>query len=95
MLFDFHQKQNVRKAGSVHATYLIAGTRHPQQPSQMNGVRSQDEDSLMHSDMFLSSSAPDPSGESLEGSILVKTILLAKEEDLEGGFVFRSPGYGQ
>ena len=92
MLYDFHYKQNARKAGSIHATYLITGTRHPQQPSQTNGVHSQDEDSLMQSDTFLSSSAPDPSGESAEESIPVKTILLAKEEDFEGGFVFNSSG---
>jgi DNA polymerase delta subunit 3 len=29
MLFDFHQKQNAKKPGSVHATYLITGTRTP------------------------------------------------------------------
>lgn len=27
MLFDFHQWQNGRQPGSVHATYLVAGTR--------------------------------------------------------------------
>ena len=33
MLFDFHQKQNAKKPGSVHATYLITGTRTPPIPN--------------------------------------------------------------
>ncbi|KAL9088435.1 MAG: hypothetical protein Q9165_006159 [Trypethelium subeluteriae] len=84
MLYDFHHKQNTRKASSVHATYLITGTRTPQQPTQTNGVCSQDEDSLMQSDTFMSSSAPEPDTDSAEESVPVKTIILVKEEDLEG-----------
>ncbi|KAL9070314.1 MAG: hypothetical protein Q9157_005860 [Trypethelium eluteriae] len=76
-------KQNARKASSVHATYLITGTRNPQQPAQTNGVHSQDEDSLMQSDTFMSSSAPEPDAGTGEESIPVKSIMLAKEEDLE------------
>ncbi|KAI9667749.1 MAG: hypothetical protein M1821_000566 [Bathelium mastoideum] len=83
MLYDFHQKQNARKAGSVHATYLITGTRRPQQPAQINGLHSQDEDSFLQSDTFMSSSAPEPETDVEEESIPVRTILLAKEEDLE------------
>src|SRR5690349_22862750 len=29
MLFEFHQHQNNKKPGTVHASYLIAGRRRP------------------------------------------------------------------
>lgn len=84
MLYDFYQKQNSRKPGSVHATYLVTGARRSPQPVQTNGLHSQDEDSLMQSDTFMSSSAPEPDTDTAEETIPVKTIVVAKEEDLEG-----------
>jgi DNA polymerase delta subunit 3 len=27
MLYEFHQNQNAQKPGTVHATYLLAGTK--------------------------------------------------------------------
>jgi hypothetical protein len=41
MLFDFHQKQNAKKPGSVHATYLITGTRTPPKPQQQPNTNTQ------------------------------------------------------
>lgn len=84
MLFEFHRKQNAKKAGSVHATYLITGTRtQPTQP-RSNGTDAQDgEDAVMQSSPPLpSSSAPQPT-EDERAATPVRSILLVKEEHLE------------
>jgi DNA polymerase delta subunit 3 len=54
MLFDFHQKQNAKKAKSVHATYLITGKQRAHEAS--NGTSAQDgADVDMRSSPFKSS----------------------------------------
>ncbi|OCL03189.1 hypothetical protein AOQ84DRAFT_368588 [Glonium stellatum] len=81
MLYDFHQKQNARKPGSVHATYLLTGKKHPNTSQHASGMLSQDgEDSSMQSAPFMSS-IPEP--ESPTETISVTSIILVKEEDLE------------
>lgn len=84
MLFEFHRKQNAKKAGSVHATYLITGTRTQPTEPKSNGVESQDgEDTVMQSSPPLpSSSAPQPAEEESTPTP-VRSILLVKEEHLE------------
>ena len=87
MLYEFHRKQNAKKPGSVHATYLLTGTRRsePTQP-QTNGGASQDEDTVMQSSPpFPSSSAPKPDVdmEQQQQQTTVRTVMLVKEEDLE------------
>ncbi|KAF2771415.1 hypothetical protein EJ03DRAFT_342192 [Teratosphaeria nubilosa] len=82
MLDDFHRKQNAKKPGSVHATYLLTGARKATAPT--NGVHGQQdgEDAVMQSSPPLpSSSMPKP--EDSEESVAVKSVLLAKEEHLE------------
>lgn len=54
MLFDFHQKQNARKAKSVHATYLITGKQRAHEAP--NGASAQDGGDVdMRSSPFMSS----------------------------------------
>ncbi|TKA76645.1 hypothetical protein B0A49_01861 [Cryomyces minteri] len=84
MLYDFHHKQTAKKPGSVHATYLIAGTCRPETPVQANEVNGHDaEDSVMQSSPPFPSSSMPQQEESVEEDVAVKLLLLAKEEDLE------------
>lgn len=83
MLYEFHHKQNSKKPGSVHATYIITGTKR--QVQQTNGVHSQEdgEDTVMQSSPPLpSSSMPKPDDEA-EDATSITTIMLVKEEHLE------------
>jgi len=100
MLFDFHKKQNSRKLGSVHATYLITGT--PRRAKQSNGVSGQIHDTDMRSSPFRSSMpeaedsgrsddseyASDSDDEDTPAPRGVKEthVVLVQEEDLEGSF---------
>ncbi|TKA75951.1 hypothetical protein B0A49_03709 [Cryomyces minteri] len=84
MLYDFHHKQTAKKPGSVHATYLIAGTCRPETSIQANEVNGHDaEDSVMQSSPPFRSSSMPQQEESVEEDVAVKLLLLAKEEDLE------------
>jgi DNA polymerase delta subunit 3 len=84
MLFEFHQKQNAKRPGSVHATYLLTGTRLPPKPQQSNNVESQDsEDAVMQSSQPIpNSSAPQAAEEDTEPTP-VRSILIVKEEHLQ------------
>ncbi|CAK3989976.1 DNA polymerase delta subunit 3-like [Lecanosticta acicola] len=83
MLYDFHHKQNSKKPGSVHATYIITGTKRAVQ--QANGVQSQDddEDAVMQSSPPLPSSSMPKPEEEPEQAVPVKSIMLVKEEHME------------
>ena len=84
MLYDFHQKQNAKKPGTIHATYLLSGTKRPEDPIPLNGDAKKDgEDDYMLSSPFMSSSMPQPEEGTGESSVL--SITLVREEDLEGG----------
>lgn len=81
MLYEFHHKQNSKKPGTVHATYLITGTKRD---VQTNGVHSQEdgEDTVMRSSPPLpSSSIPQP--DETTATITVRSIMLVKEEHLD------------
>lgn len=83
MLFEFHRQQNVRKPGSVHATYLVAGTKRKQGSKSINGNTAKDgEDEYMQSSPFRSS--PVPNLEEVPEDIPVLSITLVREENLEG-----------
>lgn len=85
MLYDFHQKQNRRKPGSVHATYILTGVQTQTRPVHVNGGKQEDEsDAHMASSPFPGSSAPEPSSQQNEEVHTNKTIILTKEESLEG-----------
>ena len=84
MLFEFHQKQNAKKPGSVHATYLITGTRLPPKSQQLNNAESQDsEDAVMQSSPPIpNSSAPQAAEDDAEPTP-IRSILIVKEEHLQ------------
>jgi len=80
ILYDFHQKQTSKKAGSVHATYLVSGVQVVKPAS--NGVHQTDEDTPMQSSPFMSSSMPNQDVE--EEATGTRVMTLAREEHLEG-----------
>ena len=83
MLFDFHQKQNAKKPGSVHATYLITGTRIPPKPQQQSNTNTQDgEDAVMQSSPPIPSSSAPQAPEEDADPTPVRSVLLVKEEHL-------------
>ncbi|ESZ95198.1 hypothetical protein SBOR_4429 [Sclerotinia borealis F-4128] len=80
MLFEFHRVQNARKPRSIHATYLIGGTRRKETPVVIE-VQKDGEDDYMQSSPFVGSSMPQAEESTGEGSIL--SITLTREEDLD------------
>jgi DNA polymerase delta subunit 3 len=68
MLYDFHNYQNAQKSNSVHATYLVYGTKAPES-QQSDG------------DVEMSSSMPE---EPLSDEVPISTLTLAREEELKG-----------
>lgn len=94
MLFDFHQTQNARKPGALHATYLITGRKPPQPSSQTsNGVHKDGEDTVQPSSPFMSSFAEkDEPMEEAPRSIL--TVTLVAEEKVEGERLWRGTAAG-
>ncbi|KAK3678199.1 hypothetical protein LTR78_002295 [Recurvomyces mirabilis] len=84
MLYDFHHKQNAKKPGSVHATYLITGTKIKEAPLANGGHSQHDgEDTVMQSSPPLPSSSAPQTEEQHHEPIEVRTVMLAKEEHLE------------
>ena len=79
MLYEFHQQQNAKKPGTIHATYLISGTKLKE--ISVRAGHKDGEDEYMQSSPFMSSSLPQPSEETGETSVL--SISLVREEDLE------------
>lgn len=73
MLYDFHKSQNARKPNSVHATYLVYGTKRaeePNQPVQGDG------------DVEMTSSIPEV--ESIPEQVPTFTLSLVTEKKLQG-----------
>ncbi|KAF5615939.1 DNA polymerase delta subunit 3 [Fusarium tjaetaba] len=66
MLYDFHSYQNAQKANSVHATYLIYGTKTPEKDGS-------------DGDVEMSGSSPE---EPLSDEVPTSTLTLAREEEL-------------
>lgn len=92
MLYDFHKRENSKKASSVHATYLVSGVRKPAEipssgPTQneMNGDMDVDGD-VPPSSPPMSSSMPAASQEQngYTDEVPVFSITLVREEDLGG-----------
>ncbi len=80
MLFDFHQQQNAKKADSIHATYLISGTKRLVEDT--NGANGRiDEDVNMRSSPFMSS-MPEPDEKEEEEPVKESVILLVRQEEL-------------
>ena len=82
MLYEFHRQQNGKKPGTVHATYLICGTKRIIEPVVTNGGPKKDgDDEHMQSSPFMSSSVPQVEESTGESSVL--SISLTREEDLQ------------
>ncbi|KAF8849137.1 hypothetical protein BDZ45DRAFT_245781 [Acephala macrosclerotiorum] len=81
MLYEFHRQQNGKKPGTIHATYLISGSKR-REPESANDVADQDgEDTYMQSSPYLGSSMPEPEESTEESGVL--SITLVREENLE------------
>lgn len=90
MLYEFWEKENKKKAGSIYATYLIAGTKEQaSNPPVTNGkAKHDDEDVPMPSSPPpFTSSMIEPSQQSQHvaerETIPIKSITLVREEELE------------
>ncbi|KAM0548507.1 hypothetical protein ACHAPJ_009830 [Fusarium lateritium] len=66
MLYDFHNYQNAQSANTIHATYLVYGTKAP-------------DNEHSDGDVEMSSSMPE---ESLSEEVPISTLTLAREEEL-------------
>ena len=83
MLFDFYAKQNAKKPGSVHATYLLDGTPKPVTSFfQINRNQRNGDDVHMQSSPFMSSAAQEEDKEE-ELAVPSRNVILAREEDLD------------
>jgi DNA polymerase delta subunit 3 len=85
MLFEFHRQQNVKKPGSVHATYIVAGSKRNSVAATNNGssTMKDGEDEYMQRSPFRSSPIPPNQDVIVEDSPIL-SITLVREEDLEG-----------
>ncbi|RDL40011.1 Uncharacterized protein BP5553_04351 [Venustampulla echinocandica] len=82
MLYEFHSQQNAKKPGTIHATYIVSGTKRKEEPATHAGVKKAGEDEYMQSSPFMGSSMPQTEDNTEECSVL--SICLTREEDLEG-----------
>jgi DNA polymerase delta subunit 3 len=83
MLYDFHASQNSKQPNSVHATYLVTGTKKVETPLALPNGKDGD-DVVMASSPFPSSWRDESHEEPRSSRIPVKTLTLVREEELEG-----------
>lgn len=83
MLFEFHRRENAKKSGSVHATYLLSGYKQASKSRQTNGdaLTQNSEDVEIRSSPFPGSSMPK---EAEEPESRVRSLTLVREEQLDG-----------
>ena len=95
MLYEFHQNENSKKPNSVNATYVITGVQQPEPPAANGATKEADDDGddFMQSSPYISSSMPNQ--ESSTEGVPTSSIILVREEDLEGmlDFVLCRCGY--
>ena len=85
MLYEFHRNENSKKPNSVNATYVITGVQQVPEPPATNGNANDfdgDGDDIMQSSPYISSSMPNQ--DEVIDSIPTTSIILVREEDLEG-----------
>ncbi|KAK6441034.1 hypothetical protein LTR95_002741 [Oleoguttula sp. CCFEE 5521] len=84
MLYDFHRKQNGKKPSSVHATYLITGTRIARSTTRTSGIQDS-EDTVMRSSPPIPGSSPQRQNGDAgdDDDIPTRTVLLVRQEHLE------------
>lgn len=92
MLYDFHHNENNKKPNSVNATYILTGVQKAPEPAtSANGFQSSaDTDDIPPSSPYISSSMPNQDGDADE--VAISSILLVREEDLEGEWCRRLAG---
>jgi hypothetical protein len=84
MLFEFHRQQNAKKAGSIHATYILAGNKRRIEPIAIgNGTTKDGDDAYMQSSPFQSSPVAAVPEETIEDTPVL-SVTLVREEDIEG-----------
>lgn len=83
MLYEFHSKQNAKKPKSVHATYVLTGTKRTIEDT--NGLNGKDgDDTFMRSSPYMSSMPePEEYAEAAEEPVPTTSIVLVREEELE------------
>ncbi|KAL4761059.1 uncharacterized protein BDW70DRAFT_54612 [Aspergillus foveolatus] len=84
MLYEFYLNENSKKPSSVHATYVLTGVPKPVEPVRNEATANgngDNEDDIMPSSPYISSSLPNQENES--DQVPVSAVLLAREEDLE------------
>jgi DNA polymerase delta subunit 3 len=101
ILYEFHTHENGKKPNSVHATYLLAGTKNINEQAvaangYVNGTGVDDEPMPSSPPPFtssmLQSSQQDGDGQQSQSEVVpVKTITLVREESLEGVHFPNSP----
>lgn len=85
MLYEFHRNENAKKLNSVNATYVISGVQKPPESVPASGDQTKDggdEDDIMQSSPYIPSSMPTQDA-AVESTATV-SIVLAREEDLDG-----------
>jgi DNA polymerase delta subunit 3 len=87
VLYEFHRNENAKKPATVHATYIISGIQKAPEPAPTNG-HANDEDEMMQSSPYLPSSMPNE--DEASDSIRTASIILVREEDLEGSLLWAS-----
>ena len=90
MLYEFYTTQTTKCPSSVNATYLLEGVPKSLKASLIDGYQQDGEDVHMQSSPYMSSSVLHQEDQEAAPS---RSIVLAKEEDLEGKMVLRFVGY--
>ena len=87
MLYEFHSTENTKNPRSVNATYLVTGIQKGLQEegtstSTANGTHKDQDDEVMQSSPYLSSSLPNQDAASR--AVKRTSVVLIREEDLDG-----------
>ena len=82
MLYEFYTTQRVKAPGSIYATYLLNGVPKAPKQSYVNGHHQDGEDTHMQSSPYTSS--PVPYRNEQDEAAPSRTVVLVKEDDLEG-----------
>lgn len=87
MLYEFYTSENKKKPSSIHATYLLCGRKHIVEAT--NGGARDGEDTVMQSSPYMSS-MPDPEKQDdTEAPVPKTSVVVVREEELEGMFYGR------
>lgn len=82
MLYEFYAAQKIKKPGSIDAAYLLDGVPRTPEELSANGHQQHGEEMHVQSSPYMSSSIPHQ--EDQVEAVPWRSIVLAKEEDLEG-----------